>query len=80
MGRFASLFPHSSYVGRLTLTYLASVQGDSFPGLIPLVEAFLETLDVQEPERRKFASYLNLIRSRANGKSTILFSFVSVAY
>lgn len=48
------------------------LQGDSFPGLIPLVEEFLGTLDVQEPERKKFASYLNLIRSRANGKNTIL--------
>lgn len=49
-------------------------QGDSFPGLIPLVEEFLGTLDVQEPEREKFASYLNLIRSRANGKNTALLS------
>lgn len=40
---------------------------DAFPGLVGLVEAYLDTLDMSEPELRKIASYLNLVRRRANG-------------
>ena len=42
-------------------------QGDAFPGLVGLVEAYLDTLDMSEPELRKITSYLNLVRRRANG-------------
>jgi glutamate--cysteine ligase catalytic subunit len=40
---------------------------NGFPGLIGLVEAYLEKLDLSDSEQRKIASYLDLIRRRANG-------------
>ena len=42
-------------------------QGVEFPGLIGLVEAYIGTLDLCELEERKIASYLDLVRRRANG-------------
>jgi glutamate--cysteine ligase catalytic subunit len=38
-----------------------------FPGLIGLVETYIGTLDLCELEERKIASYLDLVRRRANG-------------
>jgi len=42
-------------------------RGDAFPGLVGLVEAYLDTLDMSESELRKITSYLTLVRRRANG-------------
>ena len=42
-------------------------QGDAFPGLVGLVEAYIDTLDMSEPELRKITSYLSLVRRRASG-------------
>jgi len=42
-------------------------RGDAFPGLIGLVETYIGTLDLRESELRKIASYLDLVRRRANG-------------
>jgi glutamate--cysteine ligase catalytic subunit len=42
-------------------------QGDAFPGLIGLVETYIGTLDLSDSELRKIASYLDLVRRRANG-------------
>ena len=42
-------------------------QGGEFPGLIGLVETYIGTLDLCELEERKIASYLDLVRRRANG-------------
>ena len=39
----------------------------SFPGLIPLVESYLDSLNVDVETRCEIASYLALIRGRANG-------------
>jgi glutamate--cysteine ligase catalytic subunit len=44
-------------------------QGDAFPGLIGLVESYIGTLDLSDSEMRKIASYLDLVRRRANGSS-----------
>jgi len=41
-------------------------KGDS-PGLLSLVLAYIDTLDVQEEELTKIHNYLNLIRLRSNG-------------
>ncbi|KAI0256364.1 glutamate-cysteine ligase catalytic subunit [Lactifluus subvellereus] len=50
-----------------TMDEIINGRGDSFPGLIGLVEAYLATLDLCDLEQRKIASYLDLIRRRANG-------------
>jgi len=52
---------------RAYLRHLIVAQGDCFPGLVNLVENYLDTLDIMENERRKINSYLSLVRRRANG-------------
>jgi glutamate--cysteine ligase catalytic subunit len=42
-------------------------QGDSFPGLIGLVEKYIGTLDLSDSESHKISSYLDLVRRRADG-------------
>ncbi|KAH8828281.1 glutamate-cysteine ligase catalytic subunit [Flagelloscypha sp. PMI_526] len=42
--------------------------GAGFPGLIPLVVAYLDTLDVEPESRKKIDKYIDLIRRRANGE------------
>lgn len=44
-----------------------SASGHGFPGLIPLVESYLNSLNVDVETRCELARYLNLIRKRANG-------------
>lgn len=44
-----------------------SGDGDGFPGLIPLVETYLDSVNVDVETRCKLACYLELIRKRASG-------------
>jgi glutamate--cysteine ligase catalytic subunit len=39
----------------------------SFPGLIPLVESYLDSMNVDVETRCEIAQYLDLIKGRANG-------------
>ena len=41
--------------------------GQNFPGLIPLVESYLDSMNVDVATRCELASYLELIKKRANG-------------
>ena len=41
--------------------------GDGFPGLIPLVESYLDSVNIDVTTRCELARYLDLIRHRANG-------------
>lgn len=41
---------------------------DEFPGLIPVVEAYLDSMNVDVATRCELQRYLNLIRDRASGK------------
>ncbi|POS85394.1 glutamate-cysteine ligase-like protein, partial [Erysiphe pulchra] len=40
----------------------------NFPGLIPLIESYLDSMNIDVETHCKLASYLELIRNRANGK------------
>ena len=40
---------------------------NDFPGLIPLVESYLDSMNVDVETRCELAAYLNLIRKRSNG-------------
>ncbi|KAL2259626.1 hypothetical protein VTK26DRAFT_6643 [Humicola hyalothermophila] len=42
--------------------------GDDFPGLIPLVESYLDSINIDVATRCHLASYLDLIRKRASGE------------
>lgn len=44
-----------------------SADGGAFPGLIPLVESYLDSVNVDVETRCSLASYLDLIRKRADG-------------
>ncbi|KAI5284815.1 Zn finger-containing GTPase- Activating Protein for ARF, partial [Ascosphaera aggregata] len=41
---------------------------DGFPGLIPLVDSYLNSMNIDVETRCHLASYLNLIRKRADGR------------
>ena len=44
------------------------MQDDSFPGLLSLVYAFLDTLEIGNDERKHIERYLDLVRRRSNGE------------
>ena len=53
----------------MTVDEIINGQGDGgFPGLIPLVESYLDSINVDVETRCELAQYLALIRGRANGK------------
>ena len=56
--------------------YFPFLQGAKFPGLIGLVEAYLDTLDISPPERQQIGKYVDLIRRRADG-TCLYFALVS---
>jgi len=45
-----------------------SEDGHSFPGLIPLVESYLDGMNVDVATRCELAAYLELIKKRADGR------------
>lgn len=45
-----------------------SEEGNDFPGLIPLVESYLDSVNVDVVTRCELATYLDLIRKRASGE------------
>jgi len=50
-----------------TLNEIINGKGEAFPGLIGLVESYIDTLDLSKTEQLKISSYLDLVRRRANG-------------
>ena len=57
----------SRYVPSLSYDEQYRNQADNFPGLIGLVYAYIDTLDVGVGEMAKIKSYLDLIRRRSKG-------------
>lgn len=53
-------------------------QGATFPGLLGLVEAYLETLDMDSSERLQINKYVDLVRHRANGSYSFFFSIPAI--
>jgi glutamate--cysteine ligase catalytic subunit len=51
----------------MTINEVINGQVDGFPGLIPLVESYLNSMNVDVETRCELARYLDLIRKRANG-------------
>lgn len=48
-------------------TSISETDGAGFPGLVPLVESYLNSVNVDVETRCELARYLDLIRNRANG-------------
>jgi len=42
-------------------------QGDDFPGLLALVDAYLETLEIEPQDIDKIQQYLDFVRRRSDG-------------
>ena len=54
--------------GLMTIDEIMNGQADGFPGLIPLVESYLNSVNVDVETRCEFARYLDLIKKRASGQ------------
>jgi glutamate--cysteine ligase catalytic subunit len=52
---------------QMSINEVINGQHDGFPGLIPLVESYLNSMNVDVETRCDIATYLDLIRKRANG-------------
>ncbi|KAH8107999.1 glutamate-cysteine ligase catalytic subunit [Cristinia sonorae] len=59
--------PVEEEYGEYTLDEIFNGKGGAFPGLIQLIYAYLETIDVDEDERRKIDGYMDLVKRRASG-------------
>ncbi|KAL0068752.1 glutamate--cysteine ligase [Marasmius tenuissimus] len=51
----------------MTMNEIMNGKGEDFPGLLGLVTAYLDTLDVEPCDLAKIQSYLDLVRRRSNG-------------
>ncbi|EDR11856.1 gamma glutamylcysteine synthetase [Laccaria bicolor S238N-H82] len=51
----------------MSMDEIINGKGDNFPGLLRLIYAYIDTLDIEPRELAKVGSYLDLIRRRANG-------------
>ena len=52
----------------MTIDEIVNGQADGFPGLIPLVESYLNSVNVDVETRCELARYIDLIRKRASGQ------------
>jgi glutamate--cysteine ligase catalytic subunit len=51
----------------MTMEEIFTGKGSRFPGLLGVVEAYIDTLDVDEGDRLQISRYLDLVRRRATG-------------
>ncbi|KAF9567957.1 glutamate-cysteine ligase catalytic subunit [Agrocybe pediades] len=52
----------------MTMNEIMNGKGTNFPGLLPLVDAYLDTLDIEPQHMEKIQEYLDLIRRRSDGR------------
>ncbi|KAJ7593919.1 glutamate-cysteine ligase catalytic subunit [Mycena floridula] len=64
---FVNDVPVSEEFEEMTMDEIMNGKGDGFPGLLSLVFAYLDTLDVEETEMVSIRRYLDLVKRRANG-------------
>ncbi|KAF7321268.1 Glutamate-cysteine ligase catalytic subunit [Mycena kentingensis (nom. inval.)] len=51
----------------MSMDEIINGKGADFPGLLGLINTYLETLDMEPDERSRIDAYLDLVRRRANG-------------
>ncbi|KIW62261.1 glutamate-cysteine ligase [Phialophora macrospora] len=61
------LGPVEDEYSRMSIDEIINGAPDGFPGLIPLVESYLDSVNIDIDTRCRLAVYLDLIRKRANG-------------
>jgi len=67
--------PENGFVNRnveeeyeeMTMNEIMNGKNSDFPGLLPLVNAYLDSLDIEPRELQKIQQYLDLVKRRANG-------------
>jgi len=59
--------PVDEEYGEFTMNEIMNGKGENFPGLLPLVDAYLNTLEIDLDNMKKIQSYLELVRRRSNG-------------
>ncbi|KAF2670107.1 GCS-domain-containing protein [Microthyrium microscopicum] len=64
----ASTGPVEEEYTEMTCNEIMNGDGEHFPGLIPLVESYLSSMNIDVVTRCALADYLSLVRSRANLK------------
>lgn len=52
----------------MTIAEIINGKGEGFPGLLGVVNAYLNTLNVDFASKKRMRTYLNLIKWRADGK------------
>merc|ERR1711966_243668 len=55
-------------MGEMTLLEILSGKGKYFPGLIPMIHAYLDTIDLNKDVRKQVDTYLTFINGRASGE------------
>jgi len=50
-----------------TMDEIMNGKGETFPGLLPLVDAYLDTLEIDIDDMKRIQGYLELVRRRSNG-------------
>lgn len=63
----------------LSIAEIINGKGESFPGLLGVVNAYLNTLNVEVAAKKRIRTYLNLIKWRADGKLSIPGAFCWLA-
>ncbi|KAJ7084345.1 glutamate-cysteine ligase catalytic subunit [Mycena belliarum] len=63
----ASVLPVEEEYEEMTMNEILNGKGSDFPGLLGLIMAYLETLDISPDESARIHNYLDLIRKRSNG-------------
>lgn len=62
----------------MTLNEIMNGKDGKFPGLLRLVYAYIDTLDIDEEALNKIEKYLDFIKRRSNGLSVfVLYAFIS---
>ncbi|KDR75147.1 hypothetical protein GALMADRAFT_268698 [Galerina marginata CBS 339.88] len=51
----------------MTMNEIINGKGLNFPGLLPLIDAYLDTMDIESQDMERIQKYLDLVRRRSNG-------------
>ncbi|KAF8160745.1 glutamate-cysteine ligase catalytic subunit [Crassisporium funariophilum] len=64
---FAYTQPVEEEYEEMSMNEIMNGKGDDFPGLLPLVDLYLDTLEIENEDMVKIQKYLDLVRRRSNG-------------
>nr|AZS52301.1 gammaglutamyl cysteine synthetase 1 [Hebeloma cylindrosporum] len=65
---FAYRGPVEDEYEEMTMKEIMNGKGDNFPGLLALVDAYLETLEIELRDMEKIQQYLDFVRRRSDGR------------